>query len=133
MGLEIGSAVSRFVHISASDFSEFSRLSGDRNPIHTDEAFASKTIFGRRIAPGLLVASYISAVIANELPGPGSIYLEQNLRFCKAVFDHDDIEVRVVVVEIFKPGICRLSTNCLRQREPVVEGFAVVKYPLGAE
>ena len=116
--------------ISAEDFLKFSILSGDENPIHTDEEFASKSIFGKRIAPGLLVASYISAVIANNLPGPGSIYLGQNLKFLHPVFDGDEIQVKLTISGFVKPGVCRLKTEVFKQEIPVIDGEAVVKYLL---
>lgn len=130
MNVAVGLTYSIFKKITSNDFSKFSALSGDLNPIHTDEEFAAKSIFGKRIAPGLLVASYISAVIANDLPGPGSIYLGQNLRFRQPVFDGDEIEVKVTVSGFIKPGVCTLKTECLRRGEVVIDGDAVVKYPL---
>jgi 3-hydroxybutyryl-CoA dehydratase len=116
--------------VDIGDFNKFSELSGDKNPIHANEEFACKTKFRSRIAPGFLIGSYISALIANELPGPGSIYISQNLTFCRPVFPGDLIEVRVEVIDIVRPGVCRLSTVCDRGNgECVIEGEAIVKFP----
>lgn len=117
--------------IDSADFAAFSALSGDNNPIHTDDQYARTTVFKNRIAPGFLIGSYISALIANELPGPGSIYMSQSLKFCRPVFAGDLIEVKLEVIEILRPGVCRLSTICSKPDSmPVIEGEALVKFPI---
>lgn len=116
------------VEITEADINHFVDLSGDRNPIHTDEEYARKSIFKGRIAPGMLVASYISAVIGNELPGPGAIYLEQNLRFDAPVYIGDVITVLVRIVEQPRPDRLRLETVCSNQAgRRVISGSALVK------
>ena len=115
--------------VSAADFLVFADLSGDRNPIHLDEAFAATTKFGRVIAPGILIGSYFSALIATELPGPGSIYLSQSLNFHRPVYDGDALTVRVEVQELLKKDICKLATTASRDGELVLSGEAVVKFP----
>jgi 3-hydroxybutyryl-CoA dehydratase len=114
--------------ISDADIRAFADVTGDHNPIHLDEEFAKQTRFGRRIAHGMLSASLISAVIANELPGQGSIYLGQTLEFVAPVFPGDTVIARVTVISIRedKP-IIKLETVCTNQRdEVVIKGEATV-------
>jgi len=114
--------------ISDDDIRAFADATGDRNPLHLDEEFAKQTRFGRRIAHGMLSASLISAVIANELPGEGSIYLGQTLQFVAPVFPGDTVTARVTVATIRedKP-ILKLETICTNQRnEVVIRGEATV-------
>ena len=114
--------------ISEDDIRSFAEATGDRNPLHLDEEFARQTRFGRCIAHGMLSASLISAVIANELPGQGSIYLGQTLQFVAPVFPQDTVTARVTVSAIRedKP-IMKLETVCTNQRdEVVIRGEATV-------
>ena len=114
--------------IEQADIQAFADATGDHNPVHVDEAFAQTTRFGRTIAHGMLSASLISAVLANKLPGAGSIYLGQTLQFVAPVFPGDDITARVTVKEIRedKP-IVKLETICINQRgEVVIRGEATV-------
>jgi len=114
--------------IEQADVDAFAQLTGDHNPVHIDEEFAKTTRFGRRIAHGMLTASLISSVLANKLPGEGSVYLGQTLKFVAPVFPGDTITARVTVKEIRedKP-IVKLETICLNQRnEIVIRGEATV-------
>ena len=114
--------------IEQADVDAFAGVTGDHNPIHVDEAFAKTTRFGRRIAHGMLTASLISSVLANKLPGGGSVYLGQTLKFVAPVFPGDEITARVTVKEIRedKP-IIKLDTVCVNQRgETVIRGEATV-------
>ena len=86
--------------ITERDIDSFSKLSGDDNPVHTNSDFARKTIFKQKVAHGFLSASLISTLIATKLPGPGSIYLSQNLKFLAPVFINDYVRVKVTVQEI---------------------------------
>ena len=106
----------------------FADLVGDHNPVHLDKAFAATTRFGRRIAHGMLVAGLISSVIATDLPGPGSVYLSQTLRFKAPVYLGDTITVHIQVVKRRedKP-IVTLATVCTNQEgTTVIEGEAIV-------
>ncbi|MDT5268396.1 MAG: 3-hydroxybutyryl-CoA dehydratase [Acidobacteriota bacterium] len=128
MTLKVGDAAEMQKTIADEDVRAFAELTGDYNPVHLDEEYAAGTRFGRRIAHGMLGASLISAVLANELPGRGTVYLSQTLRFTAPVFLGDTITARVVVKSVRedKPVIT-LETFCTNERgERVVEGEAVV-------
>jgi acyl dehydratase len=128
MKFNIGDSASISKTITDADIHAFAEVTGDHNPLHLDDEYAAKTRFGRRIAHGMLSASLISAVLANELPGAGSVYLSQTLKFVKPVFPGDTVTARVTVTEIRddKP-IAKLETVCLNQRdETVLQGEATV-------
>lgn len=128
--INIFPAATQDVVITDEAIRQFVALSGDKNPIHSDDDFAAKSLFGRRIAPGLMVASYISALIANELPGPGAIYLGQDLRFEAPVYLGDTITVTVRVIEEPRQDRLRLETACTNQDGlRVLSGEALVKKP----
>jgi len=123
-----GDTASLTKKIGDTEVRAFAHVSGDHNPLHLDENFAQQTRFGQRIAHGMLSASLISAVIANKLPGEGSIYLAQTLQFVAPVFLGDTVEARVTVIEVRedKP-IVKLETVCTNQRnEVVIKGEATV-------
>ena len=128
MTFKVGDSAEITKTIEETDIQAFAEVTGDHNPIHLDEAFAKTTRFGRRIAHGMLSASLISAVLANKLPGEGSIYLGQTLQFVAPVFPGDEVTARVTVKEIRedKP-IVKLETVCVNQRdEVVIRGEATV-------
>lgn len=128
MNLNIGDSAEITKTIEQTDIQAFADLTGDHNPVHVDEEFAKTTRFGRRIAHGMLSASLISSVLANKLPGPGSVYLGQTLKFVAPVFPGDTITARVTVKEVRddKP-IAKLETTCLNQHhEIVIRGEATV-------
>lgn len=108
----------------------FADVSGDCNPIHLDTEFAEKTRFGKRIAHGMLVSSFISALFAMKLPGQGCIYLSQNLFFKKPVYINDTV---VVTVEVIKVDIPRkrvqFKTYCTVNNEMVIDGEAEIYIP----
>ena len=105
----------------------FSELSGDVNPIHLDSDYAKKTFFKKRIVHGFLYSSLISAVIANQLPGEGSIYLNQTLKFIKPVFLGDKVTAKVTVIDIRK-DIIELETIChTSNNNIVINGNAIIK------
>ena len=121
MTMKVGDSAEITKTIEQSDIDAFARVTGDHNPVHVDEEFAKTTRFKGRIAHGMLSGSLISAVIGNHLPGEGSVYLGQTLRFVAPVFPGDEITARVTVREIRedKP-IMKLETVCVNQREEVV-------------
>lgn len=117
--------------ISESDVYLFAGITGDTNPAHIDEIYANSTKFGKRIAHGLLVGSFISTVLGTKLPGPGTIYISQTLNFKAPVYIGDTIEARVTVKEIIKEkNRVILQTDVYNQnQELVVTGEAMVLAP----
>ncbi len=128
MNLRVGDTASIARKIRDKDICAFAELTGDRNPVHLDGAFAQKTRFGRRIAHGMLGASLISAVLGTELPGKGSIYLSQTLQFLGPVYIDDTVTARVTVQKVREDkSIVTLETVCENQRgETLIRGEAVV-------
>ena len=126
--LNPGDQASRTTTITDEMIRAFADLTGDNNPVHLDDSYAATTRFGRRIAHGMIAAGLISAVLANDLPGPGTVYLSQTLKFKAPVYPGDTITTTVEVTNVRpdKP-IVTLGTRCLNQDNAVVlEGEAVV-------
>lgn len=94
----IGERASLRRAIRAEDIDAFAELSGDQNPVHVDEDYARETYFGGRIAHGIFVAGLISDVLGNQLPGPGAVYLSQELRFTAPVYPGDELTANVEVL-----------------------------------
>ena len=128
MKLNVGDSAEITRTIEQSDIQAFADVTGDHNPVHLDESFAKATRFGGRIAHGMLTASLISSVLANKLPGEGSIYLGQTLQFVAPVFPGDEVTARVTVTDVRESkGIVKLETICLNQsNEIVIRGEAIV-------
>ena len=128
MKLNVGDSAEITKTIEQADIHAFAAVTGDHNPVHLDEAFAQKTRFGRPIAHGMLTASLISAVLANKLPGDGSVYLAQTLQFVAPVFPGDEVTARVTVTEVREGRpIVKFETVCVNQRgETVIRGEATV-------
>ena len=128
MKLNVGDSAEITRTIEQSDIQAFADVTGDHNPVHVDESFAKTTRFGRRIAHGMFTASLISSVLANKLPGEGSVYLTQTLQFVAPVYPGDDVTARVTVTDVRESrGIVKLETICLNQRDEIVlRGEAVV-------
>jgi 3-hydroxybutyryl-CoA dehydratase len=132
--LRVGLTESYAKTVKSSDVVGFAELTGDRNPIHLSEHFAAKTLFKGRIAHGLYTASLISAVIGTRLPGPGSIYISQTLKFLAPVKIGDTVEATVEVAELIAAKQrARLLCRCKVGDTVVLEGEAMVKAPLRAE
>jgi 3-hydroxybutyryl-CoA dehydratase len=119
-------------HVSDETIEHFGSASGDRNPVHFDDAYAAGTMFRGRIAHGILTAGFISAVIGNDLPGPGSIYLGQTLKFRAPVRPGDEVRV-VVEVTAYDPARrgTTLDTRAFVGETLVLEGEARVVAPEG--
>jgi 3-hydroxybutyryl-CoA dehydratase len=96
---DIGEEATMTRIISDDDIKTFARISGDYNPVHMNDDYAKGTMFGGRIAHGMLVAGLISAVLGTMLPGPGAIYMNQQLRFLAPVRPGDQVTARAVVAE----------------------------------
>ena len=126
--LQSGDIASRSLAISDETIRAFAEVTGDTNPVHLDDEYAAGTRFGRRIAHGMIAAGLISATLANDLPGPGTVYLNQSLKFKLPVYPGDTVTATVEVLNVRedKP-IVTLSTVCTNQNDKVVlEGEAVV-------
>lgn len=125
--IKIGDRASLARTISESDIYLYAGITGDLNPAHINEQESKDGIFKGRVAHGMLSAGLISAVLGTRLPGPGSVYLEQELKFLKPVRIGDTIRAEVEVIEIIKSKIIKLSTNCFNQNDQkVIEGIATV-------
>lgn len=117
--------------VSEADVVLFGGVSGDLNPAHFNEEYSKETMFKGRIAHGMLSASYISTVLGMQLPGPGTIYLSQELKFTAPVKFGDTITATAEVIErMEEKNRITLETICVNQRgEVVVKGKAVVMPP----
>ena len=114
--LRVGMCATFAKTITEADIVLFAAVSGDNNAIHTNEEFAATTIFKGRIAHGMLSASVISAAIANKLPGPGAIYMSQNLRFRAPVRAGDTVRATVTVKELIPEKHRVLLSTCCTVR-----------------
>ena len=128
--LTSGAKATRTQTITDEMVRTFATLTGDSNPVHLDDEYAATTRFGKRIAHGMLAASLISAALANDLPGPGTVYLSQTLQFKAPVYLGDTVTaiIEVKSAREDKP-IATLITTCINQDNVIVlEGEAVVLY-----
>ena len=129
--LKVGQTARFSKTITEADIILFAGVTGDLNPAHVDEEYAKKTFFKTRIAHGMLTASFISTVIGTMLPGPGTVYLSQEVRFLAPVKIGDTVSAVVEIAEI-RPEKKRiwLKTTCTNQDGTVVvDGKAVVSPP----
>ena len=129
--INLGDKSSYSRSISEADVLLFGGVSGDLNPAHFNEEYSKDTMYKGRIAHGMLSASYISTVLGMQLPGPGTIYLSQELKFTAPVRFGDTITATVEVIErIEEKNRITLETICINQRgEVVVKGKAMVMPP----
>lgn len=132
--LHVGDSASFSKTISESDVYGFAGITGDMNPVHIDLVAAEASPFGARVAHGMLTASLVSTVLGLRLPGPGTIFLSQSMRFLKPVYIGDTVTARVEVLEIVESkNRVRLATRCSNQSgEMVAEGEALVIAPAPA-
>lgn len=128
--LYVGQKASLQKTFTAADVTLFGGISLDVNPLHMSDEFAKTSIFGKRVVHGILTSGLISAVLANKLPGPGTIYLGQELKFVAPVFLGDDIKAEVEIAELREDKkIVKLNTTCYNQDgKPVITGMATVKF-----
>jgi 3-hydroxybutyryl-CoA dehydratase len=127
--IKVGDEASLTRTITEVHIVNYAGLTGDMNPVHMDHEHAAQSMFGERIAHGMLVAGLISAVLGTQLPGPNSIYLGQDLSFTAPVKIGDTVRVTVTVTEKRDDKrIIKLRTTATNQRrEMVIDGTAVVK------
>ena len=131
MELKIGESAEFTKTISESDVYLYAGVTGDLNPAHINEEYAKNTFFKTRIAHGLLSAGLISTVLGNELPGPGSVYIRQELNFLAPVHMGDTVTARAEVIEILsEENRVKLKTTCINQNGvTVLDGEAIVSPP----
>lgn len=129
--LALGSEASFTKTITEYDIYTFAGITGDFNSVHVNEEAAKESPFGHRIAHGMLTGSLISAVLGTKMPGEGTVYLEQNLKFTAPVYIGDTCTAIVKITEILNEvkGIYKLDTRVVNQDGTVVSaGYAIVKY-----
>lgn len=128
--LKIGQKASVQKTFTAADVTAFAGVSLDVNPVHMSDGYAKNTFFGKRIVHGILTAGLISAVLGNQLPGPGTIYLGQELKFTAPVYLGDDITAEAEIIELREDKkIVKLRTTCTNQEgTTVITGVATVKF-----
>ena len=125
--LSVGQSASMAKTVTETDIILFSGVSTDVNPVHLNEEWAKTTMFKGRIAHGMLSAGFISAVLANKLPGAGTVYLGQNLKFKAPVRPGDTVKTVVTVKElVVEKKRAVLTTNCYVGETMVIEGEATV-------
>ena len=129
--LKVGMTAVYAKTVTEADIVMFAGISGDINPVHLNHEFASETMFEGRIAHGMLSASFISTVIGTKLPGPGAIYLSQNLKFKAPVRAGDTVLARTTITEII-PDKRRVAmrTVCTVADKVVIEGDALIMVPV---
>jgi 3-hydroxybutyryl-CoA dehydratase len=116
--------------VTEADIVSFAEISGDKNPVHLDAAYAATTMFKERIAHGMLSAAYISAVFGMKLPGPGSIYISQSLNFKAPVKIGDTVVTTVKVTELNpEKKRAKFETICAVNGKPVLQGEAQLMVP----
>ena len=116
--------------VTDADVVLFAGISGDVNPVHLNQEFADRTMFRGRIAHGMLTASFISTVIGTKLPGPGCIYVSQNLKFKAPVRIGDTVNARVTVTSVDEVrGRIAVETTCTVGSTVVIAGEAVLMVP----
>lgn len=117
--------------VTALDLDTFAALTGDRNPIHLDEDFAAQSIFKGRIAHGMLTATFISAILGTQLPGPGAIYISQSLNFRAPVRIGDEVTATARIMELYpEKRRALLACDCSVAGKTVLEGDAVLLVPM---
>jgi len=128
--LHVGMAAEKIIPVTEHRIQRFAEASDDYNPVHMDEAFASKTAYRGRIAHGLLSASFGSAVVGTILPGAGAIYISQTLQFHQPVRIGDDVVVRISVISVDHES-ARVELNCegFVDGKLIMDGVATVRVP----
>lgn len=128
--LQIGDSAEFTKTVTEGDVYLYAGVTGDLNPAHINQVASEKTMFKGRIAHGMLTAGFISAVLGTQLPGPGTIYMGQELSFLKPVHFGDTITAKCEVSEIIKDKIVKLKTTATNQNgELVLDGVATVMPP----
>jgi acyl dehydratase len=121
LGLEVGQRARRTKTVTARDVELYTEITGDRNPLHFDVDFAARTKFGRLVAQGGITAGMLNALVAMDLPGPGTVFMSQSLRYLAPTYLGDTLtaEVEVLSVKPDKP-VCQLKATITNQEGTVV-------------
>lgn len=120
--LEVGQTASYSKTVSERDIQLFAEVSGDHNPVHLDAEYAATTMFKQRIAHGMFSGALISAAVACELPGPGTIYISQSMQFTAPVKLGDTLTVRLEILEKLPKFRVRVATRVFNQNDELVVG-----------
>ncbi|MDF1804612.1 MaoC family dehydratase [Thalassovita sp.] len=128
--IEVGLTRSVTKEVTDKDIEMFAEVSTDHNPVHLDDEYAKGTMFKGRIAHGMLTAGLISAVIGEQLPGHGTVYMGQTLKFMAPVRPGDVVTAEVEVIEVIhEKRRVKMATRCLVDGKPVLTGEATVLAP----
>ena len=127
MNIGIGASASRSLTVTKELIELYAKITGDYNPLHFDENFASKTKFGKLVGQGGITTGILHAIVAMDLPGPGTVFLNQNFQFTAPVFIGDTITGTAEVYEIHKSKpVTKLNVKVVNQRkETVLEGKVI--------
>ncbi len=121
LGLRVGQRARREQTVTAREVALYAEITGDRNPLHFDAAFAARTRFGRLVAQGGIAAGMLNTLVAMDLPGPGTVFMSQTLRYLAPTYLDDTLtaEVEVLALKSDKP-VCQLKATITRQDGTVV-------------
>ena len=128
--IEVGMSESYSQTITDADIKSYAGISGDHNPIHVNDEYASESRFGKRIAHGLISVGFFSAIFGMRLPGPGCVYVSQNLQFKRPVFIDDTVVAKVIVTSVdLKKKKIIFDTVCTVSGKVVIHGVAEIFIP----
>lgn len=128
--LEVGMSASYSQTITDADIKSFAGISGDNNPVHMSDEFAKESMFGKRIAHGLLSASFFSAIFGTKLPGTGCVYVSQNIKFLRPVYLNDTVIASVTIKSIDRERRrIFFDTLCVVNWKKVISGDAEIYWP----
>jgi len=131
---KVGQRATRSLHLTAHHVRMFAEMTGDYNPLHFDEAFVAKTKFKKLVVQGGLTTGILNALVATDMPGPGTVFLSQNWKFVAPVFIGDTITAEAIVLSVHatKP-VCQLDIKVKRQTGEVVLDGEAWCYTFGSE
>lgn len=130
---EVGQTVRQSYHVDAQLVHEFAQLVKDLNPLHLDAEAAKQSRFGRPIAHGTLIMSFVTGLLSQRLPGPGSVYLVQHSQFRAPVYVGDEVTVEVTVEQLFSSGVARIRHQAMVDDRVVLTGYSDVLLPEKAQ
>lgn len=128
--IQIGMRVSYSQTITDSDIKAYAGLSGDHNPVHVNQEYAEESRYGKRLAHGLMSVGFFSALFGMRLPGPGCVYVSQNIKFKRPVYINDTVTAIAEVTDVnIKKKRVFFSTNCYVKDKIVISGDAEIYIP----